>query len=107
MAKTQNFNLTDESKAKLVEAQERLRMEQDPTYAEAKRVMELAEAARQNRKAGGNAPGAAAIPAGETVAKPAGEAAAVNVSRPKFCPNCGTPTGTDKFCRNCGHPFGG
>ncbi|MBR1772235.1 MAG: hypothetical protein IJ747_09435 [Lachnospiraceae bacterium] len=99
VADLSGINLTDESKAKLAEAQEQLRMEQDPTYAEAKRVMEQAEAARQNREAGGNAPGAAAIPAGE--------AAAVNVSRPKFCPNCGTPTGTDKFCRNCGHPFGG
>ena len=34
-----------------------------------------------------------------------GGAAAVAVSAPKFCTNCGTPSKGGKFCTNCGQPY--
>lgn len=46
----------------------------------------------QNAVAGGNGGNAAGV---QQAANPTGTA-------PKFCPNCGTPTGGNKFCGNCG-----
>lgn len=102
------INLTDESQKRLKEAQEQLRMAQDPAYAEAKRVREEAEA-MQEQMAAARAMKSASSETVEPVKAASADGSAMPVTgsaRPKFCPNCGTPSGTDKFCRNCGHAFG-
>lgn len=89
-------------------AQEQLRMAQDPAYAEAKRVREEAEA-MQEQMAAARAMKPASSETVEPVKAASVDGSAMPVTgstRPKFCPNCGTPSGTDKFCRNCGHAFG-
>lgn len=102
------IHIAEESKKALAEAQEQLRMAQDPAYAEAKRVREEAEA-MQEQMAAGRAMKSASSETVEPVKVASVDGSAMPVTgstRPKFCPNCGTPSGTDKFCRNCGHAFG-
>lgn len=88
------LNMDDESKRAYTEAEQKQMLEADPTMAQAYAVAQEAEKMRAAQKSQ-TAQTAQTAQAAQTT-----QAAEY---RPKFCPNCGSPTGASgKFCTNCG-----
>lgn len=85
--------LSPEEKAR-IEAENKIRAEQ--AAEQMRKIHEAAMKASSGKEAIANA---AAVSAGIEAMK----ARTPVITIPKFCPNCGTPTGgTGKFCSNCG-----